>query len=469
MTSADHILIDPTGDELERALRGAIDAVNHHQAGHGPLLEIGGSAALAQAMWARPEGAREWRVPGHGQFGVQAALVAIWWTDFLGRRHLRLLGGCRHRGMELPAPLPSPHRPPLACVYPGACVIVTRHRRSRLLVVCECGAWGEPDRLAWMGRHCGPCFDRGSTELLRSPAVLPAGGSVHGVAFAPEGTRLAVWDGFGEVALWDLEAGRRTGSCPGAVPPPGKLAFGPDGLHLAWWGPRTRELRLARAPAGPSQARRASAFTFTPAPIHLISASATGIDRFDLTSPEQSGNSLFSFPSPFPLPVLDLAISPDGQVLAAACGALGLCLWDAHSGEPLLRAEEPACTGPLAWSPDGTALACGVSARFWKAILWDALGRQRRFVIGGTAPLHALAFSPDGQWLVTAEEDAIRTWHTGTGQERRALSLPGGERALSLAFSPDGLSVALGMSSGRVRLWPAEMLVAKKGARMDAD
>src|SRR5437763_15784067 len=109
MTSVDRILIDPDFADLAEELPEAAAAVNADGPIHAQRLpyEAGDAAALWQEMCASAEGSRRWSVPGPGLFGIEAALLAIWWTDFLGRRHLRLLGGCRHRGMELPTPLPS--------------------------------------------------------------------------------------------------------------------------------------------------------------------------------------------------------------------------------------------------------------------------------------------------------------------------------------------------------------------------
>lgn len=49
-----------------------------------------------------------------------------------------------------------------------------------------------------------------------------------------------------------------------------------------------------------------------------------------------------------------LALSPDGRLLAGSSHAVGLALWDARTGERLLtRAEAPEA---IAFSPDGSEL-----------------------------------------------------------------------------------------------------------------
>jgi WD40 repeat protein len=272
------------------------------------------------------------------------------------------------------------------------------------------------------------------------------------------GRRLAAWDQTGQIALWDLDNPQvpvRTGS----YRPPGKLAFSPDGRYLAWCSPGHDHFRLLDLKQGIETGRSGSAFAFTPTPGQVVLFEyPTLLACLDLTAPQPGGKMELEFRLPFPMSCRDLAVSADGNTLAAAAGERGLCVWSARTGEPLARTTEATCREPLAWSPDGRVLACGVAARFWKAILWEVQTQQRRAVIGGTAPLHALAFSPDGQWLVSCEEDAIRTWQVDSGQERRSLALPGGDRVLALAFASDGRTVALGMASGRVRLWPADLL-----------
>jgi WD40 repeat protein len=66
-----------------------------------------------------------------------------------------------------------------------------------------------------------------------------------------------------------------------------------------------------------------------------------------------------------------------------------------------------------------------------------------------------MAFSGDGRWLATGDDSAkVYLWDTATGKEVRRLPA-GQELVISVAFSPDGKTLAAGVSDNRtlVRLW----------------
>ena len=65
----------------------------------------------------------------------------------------------------------------------------------------------------------------------------------------------------------------------------------------------------------------------------------------------------------------------------------------------------------------------------------------------------SLAFSPDGQTLASGNKyGAIYFWDTVTGDRKNAFDGHTDE-VFALAFSPDGQTLASGSSDGTVRLW----------------
>ena len=182
--------------------------------------------------------------------------------------------------------------------------------------------------------------------------------------------------------------------------------------------------------------------------------------------------------------IFALAFSPDSQWLASGVYSTSsggrICLWQADRQGQFQQAQElksgsgRICT--LTFSPDSQWLVSGehnLSSSRGRICLWQ-LERQGRFQqvqelehSGSAIGIHALAFSPDGQWLASGDKDTGRggrvcLWQAdrqGQFQQAQELKHSGGVID-ALAFSPDGQWLTSGdygaNCGGRICLWQAD-------------
>jgi RNA polymerase sigma factor (sigma-70 family) len=161
-------------------------------------------------------------------------------------------------------------------------------------------------------------------------------------------------------------------------------------------------------------------------------------------------------------PVLAVAISPDGKVLASA-GADGLRTWALPGGKPLTTpATDAAPVNGLAFSPDGKllALACGNGV----VKLWDVAAKQEKGDLKGhTGAVLTVAFHPDGGRLASGGADgAIKLWTVNGNGDPITCKNPGWMRGpvRVVTFSQEDESHLHPMLRGRL----TRMLAAAGGA-----
>ncbi|XZN89367.1 MAG: CHAT domain-containing protein [Microcoleus sp.] len=163
--------------------------------------------------------------------------------------------------------------------------------------------------------------------------------------------------------------------------------------------------------------------------------------------------------------VHDVAIAPDGNIMASGSFDSNIKLWNLHTGREIRNLNGPG-DGPIGWtrsffsdnivytvsfSPDGQTLASGGAKQPIK--LWRlSSGEIKSNLTGHTDDVHAIAFSPDGKYLASGSADrTIRIWDLFTGEPIHTLGHS--DTVYCLAFSPDGQTLVSGSRDRTIKIW----------------
>ena len=152
-------------------------------------------------------------------------------------------------------------------------------------------------------------------------------------------------------------------------------------------------------------------------------------------------------------PVVALAFSPNGVLLASASGS-DVHLLDLQSKESTLLGHAGKQSS-LAFSPGGKSLAAANTDSPCEISVWNLQTGQMRVLKGDWKGPTSISFSADGRTLAAADSDrsnaSIRIWELESGTTR--VVGKSNRQITSVVFLGDGKRVASGGWDETVRLW----------------
>jgi WD40 repeat protein len=287
-------------------------------------------------------------------------------------------------------------------------------------------------------------------------------GSITKVIFSPKDPILATEHGGNAVQLWNVaDLTHPTPLGPPLIGHSGhinKVVFSYDGHKLAT-GSDDQTARLWNVtdpthptPLGPPLTGHTNAVTsvaFDPDGLLLATGGSDGTARlWDTTTYKEIGTFRGHNGS-----ILSVTFSPNGHTISTAGNDHIARLWDTRG--PIRILSSPATAYGVKFSPDGHTLAIpsgDKTVRLWNVtdpahpILLDPL------VTGDTESVTSVAFSQTRHILTTASANGARLWNTTNNQPMAPL--PGPTSFIdTMAFSPDGKTLATSNNDNTVRLW----------------
>ncbi|PSB06107.1 hypothetical protein C7B76_30190, partial [filamentous cyanobacterium CCP2] len=283
--------------------------------------------------------------------------------------------------------------------------------------------------------------------------------SVLAVAFSPNGNLLATSDTNTEVRLWRLSDGQLLRRLRGHGDWVRALSFDSTGNYLAS-GSDESSIRIWDVQTGEclnilvGHSGHVCSLAFSPDRQTIASSS----DDCTLRIWDVASGECLHVLAGHCQRVWSVAFHPSGSYLVSGSEDQTIKLWDLTTQHCVRTLHgHTGWIASVAFSPDGCYLASGSHDNTVK--LWDAAtGDCLNTLYGHQSWIWSVAFSPQGYLLASGGEDqTVRLWNVQTG---RCLKILEGHthRVWSVAFSPIESVLASGSDDQTVRLWEIEPL-----------
>ena len=279
-------------------------------------------------------------------------------------------------------------------------------------------------------------------ELLHT--LTGHSGWIHDFSFSPDGKTLASASRDETVGIWNVDTGELLHTLTGHSGSVVSVSFRPDGQTLVS-ASEDATVRIWDAIAGTflrTLTRHTGwieSVSFSPDGRTLASGSrdeTVGIWNVD------TGEQLHTFTG-HTGSVNTVAFRPDGQVLASGSSDNSIRFWDPDTGDHLRTLTGH--VGPVSsvvFGPNGRKLASGSADGTVR--IWDAIsGEPLEILVGRGFEITCVVFSPDGRTVASGNwAGTVNIWNAGTRKSLHPFMSAWDMRVYSIAFSPDGQSLA---------------------------
>jgi WD40 repeat protein/energy-coupling factor transporter ATP-binding protein EcfA2 len=299
-------------------------------------------------------------------------------------------------------------------------------------------------------------WDTSTGENTLTLAVSGENISSYAMAWNPDGRQLAAGYGDGAIRLWDANTGKMITTLSGHSGQINDLKYSPDGNTLAS-ASRDKTVRLWDVRTGKilftlNHSDLVTGIAWGPGGRQVATAAYYGVKLWDTAT----GEFITGLETPT-YQNLSVSWSPGGKELVGASVDGNLYVWDINTKEPITTLTgHKAAVWSVSWNPTGRWLASAGednTIRLWNTETWENVAT----LTGHTAVIRALAWSPDGQRLASGSDDGTaRVWHLEADKSVQTLTSESGF-VLDAKWGPDGQGVAwINHDTSSIQLWNTE-------------